>query len=569
MRRGGGKGGAARKSLPWQPGRRAEWLGVALLLVLHAGLVGWGIARQSVTYDENFHVPAGVVAVARGDAGVSAVNPPLVKWLLGAAALAAGARVPPDSVIATHDQRIVGESFMRLNAAHYHAVFAAARVVNLLLSLLLAIVVWRIARTRWGPKGGWLALAAWALAPEALAHAGVATMDVATALLWTASAFALERWLGSGRWRDWAIVALVLACFALVRFTFVLVAPLALALVVRALVQRTLKSPGRVVAGLALLVPVGWLAIVLGYGGKFAGSPLSHAAFLSARFQSLQHAYPTLRLPLPDAFLRGLDRQAFDGEPGHLATYVLGRIVTHAIWWYFPFAIACKWPLALLAAAVARGVQWWVDPASRSRSGVVLLAGLVFLLPAMFLANLDAGVRYMLPLLPLAAIEIGALASEAAGPLQRAFSVLAAVCVLALVFEVAPAGPNWLAFFNRAAGGPGGGEGLLNDSNIDWGQGLIALRGDLQRLGIRRVYLTYQGTTDPANYGIDYVPYAGGAFGTESDWYAVSSYFFVGLPQALMTRRGYSQVVVLNATPLRSLPPAAHPAGCMWLYRIR
>ncbi|HXS81157.1 MAG TPA: hypothetical protein VN896_00450, partial [Methylomirabilota bacterium] len=69
-----------------------EHLWVALLLAAHVVLAVWGAAKQSVTFDENFHLPAGVLEVAYGEMDVSTVNPPLVKALGGLAALAAGAR---------------------------------------------------------------------------------------------------------------------------------------------------------------------------------------------------------------------------------------------------------------------------------------------------------------------------------------------------------------------------------------------------------------------------------------------------------------------------------------------
>src|SRR5262249_38640313 len=92
---------------------------VAALLALHLGLALWGAARSSVTFDENFHLPAGVVEVARGRFDVSPVNPPLLKAVCGAVALAAGARLPADSAIVVREQSVVGESFMRRNADRY------------------------------------------------------------------------------------------------------------------------------------------------------------------------------------------------------------------------------------------------------------------------------------------------------------------------------------------------------------------------------------------------------------------------------------------------------------------
>jgi len=138
-----------------------------------------------------------------------------------------------------------------------------------------------------------------------------------------------------------------------------------------------------------------------------------------------------------------------------------------------------------------------------------------------------------------------------------------------LAIETATTAPWYLSFFNAAAGGPGGGDRIVNDSNVDWGQGLIALRDELHRRGIGRVYLAYHGTTDPAVYGIDYVPYLGGQPGNESEWLAVSSYYFVGLSQRMMTSRGRTPSMLIDFRPLWSVPPAARPAHCMYLFRIR
>ena len=105
---------------------------------------------------------------------------------------------------------------------------------------------------------------------------------------------------------------------------------------------------------------------------------------------------------------------------------------------------------------------------------------------------------------------------------------------------------------------------------MDWGQGLIALREELARRGIRRVHLAYHGTAEPSLYGIDSIPYLGGIPGPESDWIAISSYYFVGLSQRMMLREGRTAAAVqLDFKPLWNRPPDAMPAGCMLLYKLR
>jgi len=91
----------------------------------------------------------------------------------------------------------------------------------------------------------------------------------------------------------------------------------------------------------------------------------------------------------------------------------------------------------------------------------------------------------------------------------------------------------------------------------------------MARLGIRRLHLAYHGTTDPALYGIDSVPYLGGTPGSESDWIAVSSYYFVGLGQRMMTAHGRTGVVKIDFSPVWKRSPAARPARCMYLFRLR
>src|SRR5439155_13888071 len=69
--------------------RGERWI-VALVLVVQAALTLWGAARNSVTFDENFHLPDGVMIAAHWDLRASPFNPPLIKAACGAAALAAG-----------------------------------------------------------------------------------------------------------------------------------------------------------------------------------------------------------------------------------------------------------------------------------------------------------------------------------------------------------------------------------------------------------------------------------------------------------------------------------------------
>lgn len=542
-----------------------EGLWVALLVAAHLVLVLWGAARQSVTFDENFHLPSGILAAARGELRVSAVNPPLVKAMAGAAALAAGARIPTDEALGSGEQGEVGEAFMRANADRYHRIFLAGRAVIALFSALLLLVVWRWSRRLWGPRGALVSLAFAAFAPEALAHAGVVTLDVPTALGFTASLAAWQAFVTRGRWRDWAWVALAVGFAFNVRFTAVFLPPLLLAWLVVSLLARRVRHPRRVVLGLGLLALSTLLALQAGYLGRTSFAPLREWTFESRAFQGLQQALPWLRLPLPDSYVGGFDRQSVESQAKQTPSFLMGRVYEEAPLAYFPIALAVKWPVGFLGAlgllvvfVIRRRPRW-------RRLACPLSIALLFLVIGMFIGRLGIGIRYLYPMLPALAVALGALAANGRG-WRRAAVALAALQML----EAGAHAPWHLSFYNALAGGPARGQWIVNDSNVDWGQGLIALRDELTKRGITRVHLAYHGTTDPAVYGIDYVPYRGGTPGAESDWFAVSSYYFVGLSQRMMLREGRTpQAMKLDLRPLWSRTPEARPAGCMLLFRLR
>jgi hypothetical protein len=296
---------------------------------------------------------------------------------------------------------------------------------------------------------------------------------------------------------------------------------------------------------------------------------------------------PSLPVPLPEAYVRGLDYLAYLGTPGIKKSYFMGQVASAHHVAYFPMAILVKYPLGWLALILARALRtdFWRGPAAAGQGSaprrarrrlreIALLVPVAVVLGVAMSTNLDYGVRYVFPMLPFLCVWIGGLLApvrslkSVAAPAPRA--ALAWALVLAAGLETAASLPYPLAFFNRAAGGPGRGDRIVNDSNVDWGQGLIALRDELKRRGISRVHLAYHGTVDPALYGIDYVPYTGGVPGPESDWIAVSSYFFVGLPARMTTSLGQSEEAIqLDMRPLWKRTPDARPAGCMYLFRLR
>lgn len=73
------------------------------------------------------------------------------------------------------------------------------------------------------------------------------------------------------------------------------------------------------------------------------------------------------------------------------------------------------------------------------------------------------------------------------------------------VVDVTRYAPDYLSYFNVFVD-PATSYRLLSDSNVDWGEGLIALRKYQQAHPSEIIHLAYSGTVDPANYGVRAVP---------------------------------------------------------------
>src|SRR5437773_7023246 len=105
--------------------------GVAALLIVHAALLTWSALRNSVTFDEFAHMPAGLSYWRYGRFDIYDYTPPLPRLLGSWPALIARAKIPPIApYLAMSPQErhwLYGDEFLRDNRDHYHALFVLGR----------------------------------------------------------------------------------------------------------------------------------------------------------------------------------------------------------------------------------------------------------------------------------------------------------------------------------------------------------------------------------------------------------------------------------------------------------
>ncbi|MBS1859548.1 MAG: hypothetical protein JST11_29515, partial [Acidobacteria bacterium] len=229
--------------------------------------------------------------------------------------------------------------------------------------------------------------------------------------------------------------------------------------------------------------------------------------------------------------------------------------------------------IVLLAAGIWALRAGGYSPAAR---WFLLLPPAAILLAHTLFAD-DLGIRYVLPAMPFTCLMGGIGAAWLIARAAWWGRVAAALLAVWLAVGAAAVYPDQLSYFNEAAClpghaswiSPGGGTRCgplwLDDSNIDWGQGLVQLRQwvDAHAPG-RPVRLAYFGSFPPANYlpGVQSVSIDDLLKPPAPGLYAVSAHFVARLPAiAAMTGEGGAD------WPSRT-PPVAIVGQSYYVYDI-
>ena len=491
-------------------------------------LAAIAVARIAATYraiaqtsDETPNIACGMQYLDLGRYDYGAFHPPLARLAIALGPYLYGARAQK-----LPDRWKEGNAVLN-SAPRYGKALTLARLGVLPFFLLACTVVWL-----WGRKllGDWGALApvfVFTNIPPVLAHAGVATMDMAIGAGICTALFAYTLWLEEGTLRRAIFFGMGLALALLSKFSAVLLLPVCI-LAITVLHPRARQKRNWA------WIPVAFLLIWGAY--RFSFGPMTEHVASDAAGQGgifakiptpLLHALETLPVPAPQ-LLDGLWQVHNHVEGGHTA-YLLGRHGFHGWWYFFPVALAVKTPLAilLLAAlgafapvskallpAVSRLVSTRFPGVAprRIESRPIMSAGFTnapakcalwmpaVLAAAILLVNLptslNIGVRYMLPLYPFLALTAGIGTVW----LWRKRRAAAIVLLLWTAISSAAAHPDYLAYFNElAASHP---ERILVDSDLDWGQDMVRLAAELQRRRVPYFHMSCLYTGDDTRLGL-------------------------------------------------------------------
>jgi 4-amino-4-deoxy-L-arabinose transferase-like glycosyltransferase len=509
-----------------KPSRIPGELLAGLLLVLMAVLAGGAALRESVTVDEVAHIGAGVSYLQKLDLRMNPEHPPLAKVLAALPLVCRGVRADYGHISWTASDKflpaflgqwVFGDWLLeRWNDPK--SVLAWARLPMLLLTLALGCAVYLYARRLGGEWGGLLCLSVYVSTPAFLTFGPLVHTDLAVTLfsllaLWT---FA-EIWQQPNR-KNVALFGLSLAGALLSKFSSGI---LFFAFVVFLLSLRWRAVPvqprsqlelrqWRRVRRRATLKGVLYAAVAV-YAFYFVFSWHQSTGALE-RFGTGPAALFLRRLLMPALlYFGGVLWVVLTGRRG---TFLLGHAYSHGIWFYFPVVFALKSSLGflallLLAATVGisrkvrDGTSVAVIPTQFTLHWRVLWVSLLVFTGACLLSPLDISIRHFSVPLVLLVMLLAPLPRMLANVQRRSVALAgtatAAALAVSCLFTALHAYPYYLPYVNALSFGRPT-YALLNDSNVDWNQGLPEVKRFAEQNGLQEIPLDQYGFSDVTTF---------------------------------------------------------------------
>jgi hypothetical protein len=409
---------------------------------------------------------------------------------------------------------------VRLNAAvDLDHLLPAARAGTLVFWWLLLFYGWRTGRDIAGPWGGRVSVAFLAIEPSMLAHASLASTDIAVSACLLAFVYhyraSREHQRELGWLRRVGVPSFWFGACVLAKASGLVFGPLCMfAVELEHLLRRHELVPPTSDASWLTCLRALWSAWqpwrrhcrhIIGLGlilvFVYCGCDWEPHIPLVNRARSLPPSPVNQELLWVAEHLRifsnageGLVKQVIHNCRGH-GVYLLGH-TARALWYYFPVALTIKLsiPLLLLPFVLLivrpRALLNWASAAA----AILLVFSLTY--------RVQIGVRLVLP---LAALGIAGLSGSLVNAWQQArmpsirrlLIAATAACVASTAIAAIRVYPEALCYTNPLWGGTAQGYRLLSDSNYDWGQGLAELSRWEAEHGIDNLDVWYMGS-DPA-----------------------------------------------------------------------
>ena len=452
---------------------------VTIIIAIFATLLIFGAKGDSQTADESVHIASGYLYTL-GDHKFNGEHPPLVNYIGG---WFVRLLAKPD-ISQNHEteQYKYGEFLLYQSGNNADYILFCARLNIIILSIILAVIIFLWAKELWGFWGGLISLLLFTFCPLVLANGRLATTDMGSVFYFVLFIWTIRWFFKKVGIKRALVLGLVIGLSLASKFSNAITLPMAVLLFLILLFAKKINFK-QFIGYLSLSVIVSlivlWLSYFVVMQKQFADYKeqpyLMNHTFLQGK--TISNRYAQILLMPVDSYLGGFAFVREHSDKGHMS-FLDGESKIEGWWYYFPKAVYYKtliptmilFVLSLLVMVKIRAKNWLDEI-------------YIFLLPvAYFLisltSHLDIGIRHVMIIYPFAYLSIGRLAKVSFD--RKWLNILSKIIIFGLiVWAVAESiycYPNDISYFNQLAGGSKNGYKILADSNVDWNQDLKRLK---------------------------------------------------------------------------------------------
>lgn len=539
----------------------SRWIDLLWLLVLGGASSMWCLTtstRLSATFDEPFYLESGLNSWRSGS------NEPLMR--AGTMPLPVDLETLPLFVW----ERARGRMF---DVDHeFDRMLHVARAANLVFWWLLLIYGFRLGALYGGTWGGRFTVLLLACEPNLLAHAGLATMDVAVTAFLLVFVYHYHAGRDGGWWRRVSVPGFCYGLSLLAKASALAFVPVGMVALHHYREWGVFQSRMGTTFGFRSLLSywrtTDWLPRdfwkIIGIGllttFLYCGSDWKRERSFVAWSNKLPPgiAQDTMK-PLAENLRifpnagSGLAYQIKHNIRGH-GTYLFGDWSRRAVPHYFPMTLLIKLTLPVLALALI--VLLLRPRALATPPGLLTLVLLAFSVTC----RVQIGIRLILPLVAFLMVALAVALVRAAPRRYSRYGFGASIPVLAalLIVPLCSIWPDGLRHTNPAWGGNEDGFRHLSDSNYDWGQGLHDLQKWRTQHGSPPMKIWYYGKDprflkSPENYPLHNMPIK-----TPADFYRFVGGNYLAVSTSILYRDPtFTPASVIVFDVLKGMQPVA------------
>lgn len=555
-----------------------------ILILIFACICFFSQYSNSVTVDEFSHFPSGLYVLKTFDWRMNKEAPPLIKCFPALSSIISNPKIETRLFQNSPNTWSLGYSFMNLNKDRYQSIFMYGRCMIIVLGALLGFLIYYWARKLYGYKGALFALSLYVFNPNFLAHSSLITIDVGASLTIFFSVYCFWKYLKKPDIFSIVMAGVALGLAQLSKFTALLLYPVFFIILMSLCVIGVRKSKDKKIKSLTvnsikyskdffIIILISIFVINLGYLFSNSFIPLSEYNFSSSLLKNFSSFFWSgCPVPLPYDYLTGFDYQLVQSAGGHsfYVSYLMGQHSLTGWWYYYIIAFLVKNPVPLLIIlfmAIITCFEIRLAKIDHISFLCIWAPAISYFIYFSFFTRTPIGIRYLLPVFPLLFLASGYLFNEAIIKFKSIKYILA-LLTISYIASSFIAFPNYLSYFNIAAGGSQNGSHWLIDSNLDWGQSLPGLKKYMNKNNISKIKLGYFGRIDPEIYGINY---SLAEKEPSEGIYAISINFLVGRPYYLLKENThellYADINYFNK--YRYIEPSAVIDNSIYIFDMR